>query len=140
MKQTTEPFEELMIPRRELHTPSAVIYRVYRDYKNFELVEAVSALDALAVSKNKNVYKIERHNPLGDNVIHLKQVMKMFSSEGGDMEENFAGSVIQQQDVPVPITIPVAEEAIPEPIEKPAAAPMEDAPLSNDDIDKLLNG
>jgi hypothetical protein len=137
MKQTTEPFEELPIPRRELQNPSTVLYRVYRDYKNYELVEAVSALDALSHSKIKNIYKIERHNPLGDNVIQLNQVI---GALGGDDRENISPENRPQTEEAAKIAaLPeqsVAEKAVEM---SPPPAAQESAPLSNDDIDKLLN-
>ncbi len=149
MKQNTEPFEELMIPRRELHAPSAMIYRVYSDYKHFELVEAMSALDALAASKIKNVYKIERHDPLADNVIHLNQVINPMAAVSAATESALVDNIQPQQhestphiaevkdSTEVPVETKPTEAAAPAPVE---TTPKEDAPLSNDDIDKLLNG
>lgn len=135
MKQTTEPFEELPIPRRELHNPSSVLYRIYRDHKNYELVEAVSALDALSHSKIKNIYKIERHNPLGDNVIQFNQVV----GELGDDQENIAyENKMQTEDAAKITALPEIPE-IEKTVEMTQPAVQESAPLSNDDIDKLLN-
>ena len=135
MKQI-EPFEELFIPRRELQISTMSVYRVYSDYKHFELVEAASALDALSISKKRNVYKIQRHDPLGDNVIHLNQVMNSGSSENIAVENNIVPAA-------APAQAQQPAEAAPEQIvDAPvaAAAAAEAAPLSNDDIDKLLNG
>jgi hypothetical protein len=145
MKQTTEPFEELMIPRRDLPVSSAIIYRVYSDYKNFELVEASSALEAMENSKIKNVYKIKRHDPLEENVIHMNRDVKNI------IKDNVITPLPQAEISPVSEPVQVAEVAevvepavAPEPIaEEPVAvesASSEPAALSNEDVDKLLNG
>lgn len=153
MKENTEPFEELFIPRKELQSSSAMLYRVYSDYKNFELVEAASALDALAISKKRNVYKIQRHDPLGYNVIHLNQVMQQMFPEsdipGNNVPESFEHIEKQQEKVQEPVAAapatapepaaPVAAAA-PEPVASSAPAVTDSAPLSNEEIDKLLNG
>ncbi len=148
MKNTTEPFEELLIPRKDLHISAGMIYRVYSDKKNFELIEAVSALDAMAQSKIQNVYKVERHDPMASNVIHLRQVLGGLSHT----ENNILESKVET---------PVAQEVLIEPVEAAAelivepenivvhstaepqpeiSAPVADAALSNDEVDRLLNG
>mgnify|MGYP003392965386 CR=1 FL=1 len=135
MKQSEEPFEELIIPRREMQISTATIYRIYSDYKNFQLVEAGSALEAIAMMGNKNVYKIKRHDPLGDNVIHLNQAVRPIAVQNHN---------IAVDNMVVENTIPVQEAAaITEVSEEQTAAASQAAaetPLSNDDIDKLLNG
>ncbi len=149
MKNTTEQFEELMIPRKELHISDAMFYRVYHDRIKFELVQAVSALDALSQSKVKNVYKIERHDPMSDNVIHLQQVMAASFPENKPANEH-KEIVIENQIEQLPeqdfSVAPVVEDVVieastveSEPVlaSPPAAS---DAPLSNDDVDRLLNG
>ncbi len=154
MKETAETFEELFIPRKELQSSNAMVYRVYSDYKNFELVEAASALDALAISKKRNVYKVQRHDPLGYNVIHLNQVMQqMFPASdipGNAVPESFEHIEKSQEKSPEPVAAtpaPAPEPApavVAAPAPEPAAssAPMasDPAPLSNEEIDKLLNG
>lgn len=136
MKQT-EPFEELFIPRRELQISTMSVYRVYSDYKHFELVEAASALEALSISKKRNVYKIQRHDPLGDNVLHLNQVMN-----SGLSENNARENIAVENNIAPPAQAQKPEVAPEQIVDAPvaAAAAAEAAPLSNDDIDKLLNG
>lgn len=152
--KNTEQFEELFIPRRELHFSDYTLYRIYRDSRSFELVEASSAIEALSKSKIRKVYKVERHDPMADNVIHLKQVI----GEDVTEEENSASSVIEKKEEVVELAAPshveaekiepdvhedsvtqeaAKDEAQPEPA--PAPAPS-DAPLSNDEVDRLLNG
>lgn len=142
MKQITEPFEELIIPRKELHDSSAVVYRVYSNSRNFELVEAVSALDALAQSKIKNVYKVKRHDPLGDNVIHLNQVIKEEPVVENEPQIQVAPALVIEQIAELATEEPqpeaIMEIAVEPEVESPPVA-VEAAPLSNDDIDKLLN-
>ena len=154
MKNTTESFEELIIPRKDLHISDEMIYRVYSDRKNFELIEAVSALDAMAQSKIKNVYKVERHDPMANNVIHLSQVL----GSSPHVENTIIKNIPENK-----IEMPVAQEVVVEPsvlVNEPIAkieleniavaaapetqpevsAPVADAALSNDEVDRLLNG
>lgn len=127
MKTTEEPFEELYIPHRELQNPNAVCYRVYNDSKNYELVEAFSALEALTQSKIEKPYKIERHNPLGDNVIHIKYATNILIGEGG-----VAPTIEKQIEHTLELNTP---EMITE-----VAIATENIGLSNEEVDKLLNG
>ena len=146
MKNTTESFEELIIPRKDLHISDAMIYRVYSDKKNFELVEAVSALDAMSQSKIKNIYKIERHDPMANNVIHLRQVLGGFPPVENIISENKVAEELEQVTLPqseaAPAIVIEAENvpiAEPEP-EPEVSVPVADVALSNDEVEKLLNG
>ena len=127
MTQIEQPFEELLIPRRELHDVSTTRYRVYRDIKSYKLVEAVSALDALIRSGVGKAYKIERYNPFDENIIQLGQVANIsgIAIAASEIEENDNG------------TVPVY---IGEPAENSTGNSMENPTLNNDEIDKLLNG
>lgn len=145
MKTTEVSFEELYIPHRELQNPSAVCYRVYRDEKNYELLEAVSALAALTQSGIEKPYKIERHNPLGNNIIHLKNANNILIG-GGIAAQSINSSA--ESSIPeialntMPNVIPEAvPEIIPEQaIETTVITNPEPIGLSNADVDKLLNG
>ncbi len=142
-EENKEPFEELFIPRKDLQLSSAMVYRVYRDRKNFELVEAASALDAMAACKNKKIYKIQRHDPLGFNVIHLNQVLNQDFI--GSMEPESADNYSEDQPPQKPeepvAAAPVQAAPEPPPAPPPAAEPAaESRALSNEEIDKLLNG
>ncbi len=111
-ESTTESFEELLIPRRDMHDVGVSRYRVYSDYKNYKLVEASSALAALAASGITRAYKIERHDPFSENIIHI----------------TIAPENIKPENIK------------PENQEAETAAPASAAPLSNDDVEKLLSG
>lgn len=150
--KNTEQFEELFIPRRELHISDSMIYRVYRDNRNFELIEAPSVIEALSKSKIRNAYKVERHDPMADNVIHLKQVL------GGDIQDEEpivkpvekiaeAAKVLPQEKITEPEPVSNEAVAVAAEVEKEQAEPVEtaaktdgDVPLSNDEVDRLLNG
>lgn len=142
MKQNEGPFEELIIPRREMQVSTASIYRVYGDHKNFQLVEAGSALEAMSIIGNKNVYKIKRHDPLGDNVIQLNQSIRPVTTQNQNVLQN----IVVENEAPgtiAPVQAEAAENSEPSADQIAAAsqaAASSDAPLSNDDIDKLLNG
>jgi hypothetical protein len=142
MKQTTEPFEELLIPRKDLPVSSAIIYRVYSDHKNFELIEAASALDALAGSKIRNVYKVRRHDPLGDNVIQLNRIISDVSADSSSVkvEVSEVAASPQQEVIPSVEVAPLVVEAVESVVETSTPVSTEPAALSNDEIDKLLNG
>lgn len=135
MTQPTQPFEELYIPQKSFNSNAALLYRVYSDYKHYELVEAASALDALAHSSIKSPYKIMRHDPFGDNVLHLNQVMSMEAKSAGQPtlgDTTIPEGKIAVADIPV-----VAQQEI---VSEPVSVSSEPAPLSNDDVNKLLNG
>ena len=124
MKQIEQPFEELMIPRRELQNNSAMRYRVYRDTKSYKLVEAISALDALTRSGISKAYKIERYNPLSDNIVHLGQVEKLLSGENvadiddvadvADVKANDVLPIKTEPEAIAEIVQPAPESTVPE--------------------------
>jgi hypothetical protein len=87
-------------------------------------------LDALAASSIKNAYKVQRHDPLGDNVLHFSYTMSMEAKNSNQQEhiekiivpENIAQTVTEQVGAQEEIAIPTADQ-----------------PLSNEDVNKLLN-
>ncbi len=113
----TEPFEELLIPRGELRNISSTSYRVYTDRKNYKLVEAACALEALTTSGVGAAYKIERYDPLSENIIHINYAMS--GARNGAMPDEPA------QVLPIEVQPPVADPA---------------SPLSTADVKKLLDG
>lgn len=132
MTQIEQPFEELLIPHRELHDVSATHYRVYRDIKSYKLVEAVSALDALMRSGVGKAYKIERYNPLAENIIQLGQVAGISDNSGSD--EAIIAPEIEE------VIAADDHETIEVSIGDSKDNSGETAALNNDEIDKLLNG
>ncbi|MEZ5691359.1 MAG: hypothetical protein R3D71_06820 [Rickettsiales bacterium] len=143
MNNTTSSFEELIIPRKDIGISSGVIYRVYKDRTNFKVVEALSALDAIAQSKVKNPYKVERTDKMANSIIQLNQV---FDIEDDDMEigkgaeDNIAEH--NAQEVNVEATEDIVEEQQSEIVSESsevAVVPDENAPLNNDDVERLLN-
>lgn len=142
-EENKEPFEELFIPRKDLQLSASVVYRVYRDSRNYELVEAASALDAMAASKNKKIYKIQRHDPLGFNVIHLNQVLNQdfIGNMEPESQTEYSEPEAQKPVESAPVKDPEPVAAAPEPVAAAAPeAPAESRALSNEEIDKLLNG
>ena len=127
-EETQAPFEELVIQRREMLNMSDIRYRVYENAHSFKLIEGKSALEALRNSGIKKAYKIEKHNPLGESIIELSVIEAIL---GFDDKKNEAPPTIinvaeQKEEVLLDITPPVRDEQV--------------AALSNDDINKLLNG
>lgn len=140
MTQEPEPFEELSLPRRNLDNLSELRYRVYKDAKNYEVVEAVSALDALQKSSIAKAYKIERHNPLADNVLHLSVIRQLQGINDEDIIDSHVSEILQEtpaHHAHAPVSDIV--KAIAEHDEKVEEALADPAPLSNEDVDKLLN-
>lgn len=111
-------FEHLPMARASVPDVLMGQYRVYSSRSDFSTVTADSALQALEMSGLGRAYKIERHSMLAANVI----APSFWSDEK-------------------PVLTSSAEAA-----PQPAIAPAEtieiavEAPLSNNDIDKLLNG
>lgn len=75
MNHSEQNFEELIIPRKDLQDIAVSRYKVYKDVKDYILVEASSALDALKKSGINSVYKVQRYDPMDENVIHMSQVL-----------------------------------------------------------------
>jgi len=155
MKNNTENFEELVIPRKDINLSSAAFYRVYRDNRYFELIEAVSALDAISKSKIDNIYKVERHNPMAGNVIHFSQAAKQDAKHGDSTnfsasdnekstfsEQNLESSVgdvkIEEKPVENKEAAEIAEVQVSDAASSVVA--NEQSALSNDEVDRLLNG
>ena len=102
MKQVSEvAFEELLIPRKEVQHLSETRYRVYKDSVHWELVEASSALEALQRCGIQKAYKIERHNPLGNNVLQMGTVQELLGVvHDAPKEEQIAKEVVEIEATP----------------------------------------
>lgn len=116
-------FEQLPLARPDMPPMPVGMYRVYKDKKIFSIVQAASALEALENSGFGHAIKIEREDMMSNNLLNPK---------------------FWESDAPAPIvgaqpaeSAPAASEVQPA---EAASAPSGDAPLSNNDVDKLLNG
>jgi len=109
-KNKAELFQLLDLPRREVESLSARLYRVYSDHKNFVVVEAESAQTALEKSAVKNPQRIT------PNFIASKNIL------------DFTGAKPTASAEPAPALIAQPEET-------PA---LPEVPLSGDDVEKLL--
>jgi|GEM_PF-1844079 len=140
MKQTEQVFEELYIPRKQLHDAVTLRYRVYNDARNYKLVEAGSALEALTRSGITKAYKIERHNPLGENVIQIAQVSNMFAQAAAPLpyavEEAASAPTTLATETLAPATV---EEEADEHETVEISVPKE-AVINNEGINNALNG
>jgi len=149
MTQIEQPFEELIIPRRDMFNIAETRYRVYFDAKNYKLIEAVSALDALRSSGISKAYKIERHNPMGDNIIQFSHqpiiapVILENNATPNDVHEYVEIEPEKIEKISPEEHIFSAPEPTPEAAPEPnetQATPAESSGLSNDEVEKLLNG
>lgn len=111
---TSESFEALPIPRKDPSRTGNARYRVYKDADNFSLVVAETALEALKASGLEQAYRVERDSI--DSVAVLD--MKAWAA------------LTEMADKPAPAASPDAAAAPP---------PKAEDPLSNDDVNKLLN-
>ena len=132
MEMEQSAFEQLPLARTALPEVTGGQYRVYRDAANFALITAESALQALELSGFGHAYKIQRTSLFMNNLITPQYW------------EVDPATQPMQADKPVPVQAaePAAEPALAEaaPPETPTEAPSGEEPLSNQDIDKLLNG
>jgi hypothetical protein len=143
-EQQTTPFEELDMPRKNVHGVTEQGYRVYRNVVEYMVVEATSALEALEKSGIAKPHKITRHDPLADNVLSLKIAKKLLGINVIHPENAPAAAAIVPPELAAAPAAPVeAQSAAPAPIAEEALIPVVEAGekvLSNEEVDKLLNG
>jgi hypothetical protein len=127
MNQELQAFEALPMPRKDIPQPATGRYRIYKDARQYITVDADSALEALQQSGVGNAVKIERESIDYIRVMHASEWSNM------DMPQTMAP---QAQPMPqvVPENMPAPQATAAEP-----QAIASDAPLSNDDVSKLLN-
>jgi len=118
-------FKTITYPRKETLGTPLNRYRVYKDYKNFILIEAENAQAALQASGLKDVQRIIRDNLSLNTIITFGQM----SNSSADKPDNENSPAVKET---------AASDAAP--AQQQAAAGADDAPLSNDDVDKLLKG
>lgn len=126
---TPEMFQSLSLPHKDLPEAAGSRYRVYSDAKNFVVVEADNAQDALAASGLAKAHRILRESLFRDNVLTIALAAK---AEAAPKEEHAT-------EVPAESAKP-EESAAPPAAAEPAAASEPEAPLSNEDVNKLLEG
>jgi hypothetical protein len=136
---TEEFFETLSIPRKEIANARLSRYRVYETHSEFTVVEAESAADAFAKAGIARPQRIVRDSDRLDAIVSVQD------------------EAVAPTPVAPPASVPIEPPAAAEPeeskepalaaIEEPAepAAPAEetaqsDAPLSDDEVNKLLQG
>ncbi len=125
MMEQVGGFEHLPLARAESSVVLDGAYRVYSDAKNYTTIQATSAIEALEMSGIHYAFKIKRENLFSNNLLNPKSWDKAVA----------APVAAQAEAVHEPVV--VAAEMISEPV---VEAPAPAAELSNDDIDKLLNG
>ena len=125
---TDNAIEILPLPRKDFPMANASQYRVYTDEAHFTIVQALSALEALRTSGVWSPYKIERES------LDLTQV---FNPQHWFSDMPAAPAVSEPAaavEVPSANTEPVVAAS-----EEVAEKSVVELPLSNDDVDKLLN-
>lgn len=127
MTRPAEPFETLPMTRKDIPQPAAGSYRVYKSAKDFVVVEASSALEALQVSDVKAPYKIERES--------IDYISVLAPSAWGNRTVQAAPEATPEVAAEAKETVFIGEPAA---AAKPAEADAA-APLSNEDVSKLLN-
>ncbi len=137
------PFEHLPLARAESSAVLDGAYRIYTDAKNYTTIQAASAIEALEMSGIHYAFKIKRENLYACNLLNPKSWDKAVPLPA----ENMMAASAPVENIAVEAVAEVAAESVSEPVaEAPAveaaAAEAAEAPaaLSNDDIDKLLNG
>ena len=109
-----EMFKPLELPKKNTSQTSSNSYRVYKDKSQFIVVEAENAQKALLASGLKQAYRIERHD------IKLSVVLNFDTLSELSADKN----------------PPVAPEEKTTPTELVSTS----ASLSNEEVDKLLQG
>lgn len=133
---TPDMFRNLTLPRKEASSFSSSRYRVYKTAKEFVVVEAENAKAALAASGLTQARRIERENIYLNNVLTLSPAApQMDKPEKTQAAEAPAAT-------PEPAEVQEATPPAAEAQETAAAAPpaAAQAPLSNEEVNKLLQG
>jgi len=132
MKKKHE-FEELSLPRRSVTDILVSRYRVYKDPDNYTLVDADNAQDAIKNCGMEKVHRIERDSIYLDNILNMKVLAPV-----QDMLV-IAPAVNVATKPPLP-AIEAPQQAAPvEPQQDiQPLPPAADAPLSSDEVSKLL--
>lgn len=111
------------MPRKDIPQPASGSYRVYSNAKEFVVVNASSALEALQASGVQSAYKIERESI---DYVHVLSPSAWSNSASAQ--------------VPVPNSVAAeAKETVFIPEATAQVSKDAEAPLSNDDVNKLLN-
>lgn len=133
-RMTSHAFEKLPLPRKVQAQSSSGKYRVYSDATNFKQVDAASALEALQASGLKEAYRIERDS------INNKVTIETLAEEKPAEAAKPAQTAAPAASAPAEQTVaaPAAAAAPAAPPEAKPATPQ--APLSKDDVNKLLDG
>ena len=131
MKPPRVPFEELVIPRRELPKLGGR-YRVYKDVGNYITVEAASALEAFKQSGMPQAHRIQRDAIYLTNVLNLEALSQTPAPSVAPPAETAAAAPDPAEAAPA--AAPAAPEG------KSTVPPATETPLSSGDVDKLLKG
>jgi hypothetical protein len=126
-----EMFMNLEIPRKELHSAKTMQYRVYSDKTQYVIVDAESAQAALKAGGVKDPLRVVRHLVMQSNVIE-------FSPQAAQVAVAAIETPVEAIVAAAPEAVAEQEAAEPVQVAEPEAAAA-DAPLSNDDVEKLLN-
>jgi hypothetical protein len=124
-KKKKEEFASLELPHKDVPHLMGSHYRVYSDYNNYKVIAAESALEALQASGIEKPYKVERDTILLYNLLNLGNNVSPDAVSAmppaNDTQPAAVAPTETQQDAPANVDVPAAE-------------------LSNNDIDKLLQG
>ena len=131
-----ESFKPLYIEHKNIES-SSKRYRVYTDTKNYTVVEADNAFGAFRASGLKKVHHILRDSIFLENTLNLEKLLATPAHSNPPKVDNKA--VAAEPDKKEVEYLPVEPPASESPkTETPKAEAETAAPLSNDDIDKLL--
>jgi hypothetical protein len=131
MNTHTSAFESLTLPRKEVAQMATSRYRVYTDASNFTLVDGGSALEALQASGQKQAHHIQRETIFLHNVLKVDALVQPAVPAPAAPETAPAmAETASAAPAAAPAEAPAAKEA--------AAKPAPAAPLSSDDVNKLL--
>jgi len=128
MKDKKEPFESLTLPHREVPQLTLSRYRVYKNAKDYVLVEAGNAMEALKTSGLAQATLIERDIFFSNNVLSVQTLEEKSPAASPPAAEPAAAAA--------PVPEPKQADAAPAQT-SPAVA---ETPLSNDEVNKLLQG
>ena len=136
-KQTTAEFKDITFRKKEIPGLLVNKYRIYTDHTNFKLVEAENARTALEISGIQNSVRVLRDSIYLDNIVKIDDMPAAPRKEKVILEHLKTVPLCDDMTYEPPKTLEPPPQVNPPKEEQPAKEAA--APLSSEDVDKLLN-
>lgn len=134
--QSSETFRSFQLPRKEMHDLDITRYRVYSTLHEYVIIIADSAAEAMQRARFVSPYKVVREFPLYRTLLSPDWI-GLGDEEATDIVKNVPSSIVPDEPL---LEISAAPETDKLLQDQPTAAVEPEAKLSQDEINKLLEG